>query len=154
MIDNDAGVLIGLFGDHWQKIYGRDACGLIVSAQGNIVEIGKNANFRSDRNIVKCLNNMRPELPQHEFDPKSDGQILIYHSNSWAGERRTGGHWKGDLPEDIAHEYFEHVKGVMAADGWDFDSENTKVLMLTNNVLAAEQGYKELADCFNYPEIT
>ncbi|MEL0636687.1 UvrD-helicase domain-containing protein [Marinomonas sp. TI.3.20] len=152
LIDNNAGILIGLFGDHWQKIYGRDACGLIVSTQGNIVEIGKNANFRSDKNIVQCLNNMRPELPQHEFDPESDGQVLIYHSNSWVGDRRTGGHWKGDLPEDIAHEYFEHVKGVMEADGWNFDSENTKVLMLTNNVLATEQGYKELADCFNYPE--
>ncbi len=152
LIDNDAGILIGLFGDHWQKIYGKDACGLISSAQGNIVEIGKNANFRSDRNIVKCLNNMRPELPQHEFDPESDGQILIYHSNSWVGERRTGGHWKGDLPEDAAHEYFEYVKGIMEENGWDFESENTKVLMLTNNVLATEQGYKELADCFNYPE--
>lgn len=152
LIDNDTNILIGLFGDHWQKIYGKDACGLIVSTQNNIVEIGKNANFRSDRNIVQCLNNMRPELPQHEFDPESEGQISIYHSNSWAGDRRTGGHWKGDLPEDIAHEYFEHVKGIMAADGWDFDSENTKVLMLTNNVLATEQGYKDLADCFTYAE--
>ena len=152
LIDNDAGILIGLFGDHWQKIYGKDACGLIVSTRDNIVEIGKNANFRSDKNIVQCLNNMRPELPQHEFDPESEGQVSIYHSNSWAGERRTGGHWKGDLPEDIAHEYFEHVKGIMATEGWDFDSENTKVLMLTNNVLASEQGYKDLADCFSYTE--
>jgi len=152
LIDNDAGILIGLFGDHWQKIYGKEACGLIVSTQNNIVEIGKNANFRSDRNIVQCLNNMRPELPQHEFDPESEGQVSIYHSNSWVGDRRTGGHWKGDLPEDIAHEYFEHVKEIMAVDGWDFDSENTKVLMLTNNVLASEQGYKDLADCFSYTE--
>jgi DNA helicase-2/ATP-dependent DNA helicase PcrA len=152
LIDNDAGILIGLFGDHWQKIYGKDACGLIVSTQDNIVEIGKNANFRSDRNIVQCLNNMRPELPQHEYDPESEGRVSIYHSNSWAGDRRTGGHWKGDLPEDIAHEYFEHVKSIMTADGWDFDSENTKVLMLTNNVLATEQGYKDLADCFSYAE--
>lgn len=152
LIDNDAGILIGLFGDHWQKIYGKEACGLIVSTQDNIVEIGKNANFRSDRNIVQCLNNMRPELPQHEFDPESEGQVSIYHSNSWVGDRRTGGHWKGDLPEDIAHEYFEHVKEIMAVDGWDFDSENTKVLMLTNNVLASEQGYKDLADCFSYTE--
>lgn len=152
LIDNNAGILIGLFGDHWQKIYGSNACGLISSTQGNIVEIGKNANFRSDKNIVQCLNNMRPELPQHELDPESSGKVLVYHSNPWTGERRTGAHWKGDLPEDIAHVYFEHVKGLMVADGWDFDSENTKVLMLTNNVLATEQGYKELADCFEHPE--
>ncbi|WP_199911646.1 UvrD-helicase domain-containing protein [Dongshaea marina] len=152
IIDSDAGILVGLFGDHWQKIYGKNACGLITSTQGNITEIGENANFRSDRNIIQCLNNMRPELPQHEFNPESDGQVLIYHSNSWVGERRTGGHWKDDLPEDVAHEYFERVKGIMAGNGWDFDSGKTKVLMLTNNVLATEQGYKDLADCFDYPE--
>ncbi len=140
LIDNGAGILIGLFGDHWQKIYGKDACGQIVSAQDNIVEIGKNANFRSDKNIVQCLNNMRPELPQYELDPESNGQVTIYHSNSWTGERRTGAHWKGDLPEDAAHSYFESVKASMTEKGWDFDSENTKVLMLTNNVLATEQG--------------
>jgi len=150
LIDNDSGILIGLFGDHWQKIYGKDACGLIESE--NITEIGKNANFRSDKNIVNCLNNMRPDLPQHESDPESEGSISIYHSNAWAGERRAGGHWKGDLPEDVAHDYFERVKASLSHNGWDFDSENTKVLMLTNNVIATEQGFKELADCFRHSE--
>jgi DNA helicase-2/ATP-dependent DNA helicase PcrA len=152
LIDNNSGILLGLFGDHWQRIYGKDACGLIVSDQDNITEIGKNANFRSDKNIVNCLNNMRPELPQNESDPESEGNISIYHSNSWTGERRAGGHWAGDLPEDVAHDYFERVKLNMTQDGWDFDSENTKVLMLTNNVIAAEQGYKEIADCFRHTE--
>lgn len=150
LIDNDSGVLIGLFGDHWQKIYGKDACGLIESE--NIIEIGKNANFRSDKNIVNCLNNMRPELPQHESDPDSEGRISIYHSNSWSGARRTGGHWAGDLPEDVAHVYFERVKESMSQNGWSFDSDNTKILMLTNNVIATEQGFKDLADCFRHTE--
>jgi DNA helicase-2/ATP-dependent DNA helicase PcrA len=152
LIDNDSGVLVGLFGDHWQKIYGKDACGLIESENDNLTEIGKNANFRSDKNIVNCLNKMRPELPQHESDPESEGSIAIYHSNSWSGERRAGGHWAGDLPEDAAHVYFERVKESMSQNGWNFDSENTKVLMLTNNVIATEQGFKELADCFKYSE--
>jgi DNA helicase-2/ATP-dependent DNA helicase PcrA len=152
LIDNDSGVLVGLFGDHWQKIYGKDACGLIESENDNIKEIGKNANFRSDKNIVNCLNNMRPELPQHESDPESEGGISVFHSNSWTGERRTGSHWAGDLPEDAAHVYFERVKETMSQNGWDFDSENTKVLMLTNNVIATEQGFKELSDCFRHTE--
>ncbi|HBY86646.1 MAG TPA: DNA helicase II [Colwellia sp.] len=152
LIDNDSGLLVGLFGDHWQKIYGKEACGLIESENDNITEIGKNANFRSDKNIVNCLNNMRPELPQHESDPESEGGISIYHSNSWTGERRVGGHWAGDLPEDAAHVYFERVKETMSQNGWDFDSENTKVLMLTNNVIATEQGFKDLSDCFRHTE--
>src|SRR5690606_12913842 len=71
LIDNDSGVMVGLFGDHWQKIYGTSACGLISSAKGKIVEIGKKANFRSDKNIVHCLNRMRPDLPQAESNPNS-----------------------------------------------------------------------------------
>ncbi len=148
LIDNDSGVLVGLFGDHWQKIYGSKACGLIQSAAGKITEIEKNANFRSDKNIVECLNRMRPDLPQAESDPESLGSISVFHSNRWQGKRRTGGHWAGDLPETDAREYLKAVKEKMQLEGWDFTSENTKVLMLTNNILASEQGYKALADCF------
>lgn len=148
LVDNDSGILVGLFGDHWQKIYGSKACGLIQSAAGKITEIGKNANFRSDKEIVNCLNRMRPELPQSEADPDSLGRVAVYHSNGWQGVRRTGAHWAGDLPETDAHNYFEAVKEKMQQEGWDFESEKTKVLMLTNNVLASEQGYKTLAACF------
>jgi len=31
LVDNESGVLVGLFGDHWQKIYGTGACGIIES---------------------------------------------------------------------------------------------------------------------------
>jgi len=152
LIDNKSGVLVGLFGDHWQKIYGSSACGLIQSDNDSIIEISKNANFRSDKNIVECLNRMRPELPQSEVDPESTGNVVVFHSNEWNGARRTGaggGHWTDDLFEEDAHRYLEKVHELMVKQGWDFDSNKTKILMLTNNVLASEQGYRNLADCFN-----
>ena len=155
LIDNESGVIVGLFGDHWQKIYGSEACGLVESEAGKIIEIGKKANFRSDKNIVECLNRMRPELPQSEADPNSFGSICVYHSNAWNGSRRTGvggGHWTGDLPEDDAKAYLEKVRSLMLAQGWDMNPEKTKVLMLTNNVIATEQKFKSLADCFKYTD--
>ncbi|HDM8190572.1 TPA: ATP-dependent helicase [Vibrio harveyi] len=152
LIDNDSGILIGLFGDHWQKIYGSSACGLITSNEGKIKEIGKKANFRSDKNIVKCLNQMRPDLPQFESDPHSQGVVKVFHSNSWVGERQGGAHWKGDLPSDVSKQYVEKARELMIADGWDFSSENTKVLLLTNNLIAEEQSFKALADCYRYPD--
>ncbi|HDM8197252.1 TPA: ATP-dependent helicase [Vibrio harveyi] len=152
LIDNDSGILIGLFGDHWQKIYGSSACGLITSNEGKIKEIGKKANFRSDKNIVKCLNQMRPDLPQFESDPHSQGVVKVFHSNSWEGERQGGAHWKGDLPSDVSKQYVEKARELMIADGWDFSSENTKVLLLTNNLIAEEQSFKALADCYRYPD--
>ena len=53
--------LFGFFGDHWQKIYG-GGCGKLEHAA--VTEIGKEANFRSVRIVVDCLNRMRPELKQ------------------------------------------------------------------------------------------
>ena len=146
LIDKPSGMLIGLFGDHWQKIYGSTACGLIVNEQ--IQEIGKNANFRSDKYIVECLNRMRPELPQHEADPDSSGEIDVFHSNDFEGARRTQNHWQQDLPEEDSHAYLERTMDNLKAQGWSFDVDNSKILMLTNNILASEQKYRNLIGCF------
>ncbi len=155
LINSNSGVVVGLFGDHWQKIYGSSACGLITCDNRKIVEIGKKANFRSDRNIVECLNRMRPDLPQSESDPHSEGVIKIFHSNDWKGIRRDGkggGHWKDDLPELNVKEYVEKTKELMLLDGWDISPNQTKILFLTNNLIASEQHFKNLADCFNYTD--
>ncbi len=146
LIDNPSGMLIGFFGDHWQKIYGSIACGLIENEK--IQEIGKNANFRSDKNIVECLNRMRPKLPQNEADPDSIGEIVVFHSNAFVRTRRTGSHWQEDLPEEDAHSYLNRAIQSLKNMGWSLDAENSKILMLTNNVLATEQKYRNLADCF------
>ncbi len=148
LIEPEYGILIGFFGDHWQKIYGSRTCGLIVASENKIIEIGKNANFRSDKNIVHALNKMRPELPQNEKDPNSEGEIIVYHSNSFTGDRRTGNHWQNDLPAEASKEYIQKVKEKLITKGWEFDFENTKILMLTNNVLAKEQEYYNLASVF------
>ena len=146
LIDSNYNIIVGLFGDHWQKIYGSRACGLVEGE--NILEIGKNANFRSDKNIVHALNRMRPELPQKEKDPDSKGEITIFHTNNFSGTRRTGSHWNGDLPVEVSKESVQQVKQILTENGWKFDIENTKILMLTNNVLAEEQGYNNLASVF------
>jgi DNA helicase-2/ATP-dependent DNA helicase PcrA len=149
LIETDSGILFGFFGDHWQRIYGKDACGLIADANGRIQEINKGANFRSNAIIVEMLNRMRPELPQQVSDQGSDGQIKIFHSNNWVGARRTDNPWKGDLPSSNAHDYLERTKAHLVSEGWDFTAKKTKILMLTHNVLAEEQGYKKLIDCFS-----
>jgi len=152
LIESKSDIQIGLFGDHWQKIYD-DGIGEMVSDK--IEEIGKNANFRSEKKIVEFLNRMRPKLTQMEKDPTSKGEIKVYHTNNWVGVRRDGkggGHWTGDLPEFEAGEYFRAVKNKLIEDGWEFTFENTKILMLTNTVLAREQGYSGITKVFRYPD--
>ncbi|PXY45235.1 UvrD-helicase domain-containing protein [Flavobacterium hydrophilum] len=148
-IEVESNLILGFFGDHWQKIYGTESCGLIETSVGKMEIIGKQANFRSDKNIVSVLNRMRPELKQFEYDPGSKGEIVVFHSNNWKGERRTGAHWNGDLPENVAHDYLEWTKQELNKNDWNISSENTKILMLTNNVLASEQGYQNVAKAFS-----
>jgi ATP-dependent DNA helicase UvrD/PcrA len=141
--------LIGLFGDHWQMIY-RGVCGKIEHPALRLIK--KGANFRSVRAVVDVLNRMRPELTQSVTDPEAEGSAAVYHTNGWPGHRRTEPHWRDDLPEGAAHQALKVLVEHLASEGWQFAPEKTKVLMLTHNVLAAEQGYANLASAFPYNE--
>jgi len=145
VLDSNEGPLIGFFGDHWQKIYG-SGCGKIEHPKLKL--IGKEANFRSVPVIVSCLNRMRPELPQHVKDPHAVGSVSVFHTNDWIGTRRAGGHWGDDLPAAVAHTYLQGLRAKLEAEGWVFSPGTSKILMLTHNILAAEQGYQELAAVF------
>ena len=152
LLGRTGGPLIGLFGDHWQRIYD-GTCGHVT--HDALAEIGKMANFRSSTAVVNVLNNMRTALPQAVKDKSFTGSAAAFHTNTWVGTRRPGtggGHWKGDLPADVAHQYLEAFITKLKAEGWDFAAEKTKILMLTHNVLAAEQGYATLAKVFPYPD--
>lgn len=146
---SNKGPLFGFFGDHWQKIYG-SGCGKIEHDKLKV--IGKGANFRSVSVIVNCLNKMRPHLQQVVSDPNSPGEIHVFHTNDWAGDRLTGSHWKGDTPAKVSHAYLEHVRTRLTQQGWDFSPTTTKILMLTHSVLANEQGYPNILNVFEYNE--
>jgi len=149
VLDTDEGPMIGFFGDYWQKIYD-SVCGKIEHPK--LTFIGKEANFRSAPAIVNCLNRMRSQLPQHVKDPHAGGSVSVFHTNSWLGTRRKGGHWGDDLPAEVAHSYRQELVAKLEADGWVFSPGTSKILMLTHNILAAEQGYQELAGVFPHKE--
>lgn len=142
-------IQVGLFGDSWQMIY-EGVCGAISDTQLNLIK--KHANFRSDKRIVDSLNLIRPELRQvPKNNDEANSKISIFLTDSWEGERGRGAHKEGSLPDDVAHDYYESVIRTLEGDGWDFTSSHTKILMLTNNILAREQGYFDLLDQFPYP---
>ncbi|PPU07703.1 UvrD-helicase domain-containing protein [Xanthomonas arboricola] len=138
-----AGPLVGLFGDHWQTIYRSE----YELAQYPIEEIAKGSNFRSVPAVVDVLNNLRPELKQAVHDPEAKGEARFFHTNSYRGERTSDRHSKEDLPPDLARKTREGLTQRLQAEGWDMSK--TKVLMLTHNALAAEQGYPNIAEIFS-----
>lgn len=150
LIDNFADIegppLLGFFGDHWQKIYG-DGCGGLEKE--GLIEIGKEANFRSVIDVVECLNNMRPELKQFVVNPDDHGDVRIFHTNDWRGTRQGGAHYGGDLPDVDANEALAKVRDTLEGAGWDFSFEKTKILMLTHRALGRQQGYESLPRVFS-----
>ncbi|WP_334069954.1 MULTISPECIES: UvrD-helicase domain-containing protein [Acinetobacter] len=136
------GPLFGLFGDHWQTIYGNEY-GL---AEYPIEEIAKGSNFRSVPAIVNILNNLRPDLPQAVSLPDAKGEARFFHTNSYRGTRTNERHSKEDLPIDIARSTRASLIQRLKNEGWDI--EKTKILMLSHNVLASEQGYPQLIKVF------
>ena len=143
------GPLVGLFGDIWQRIYGT---GVGLIEHDNLELIGKKANFRSAPEVVKILNQIRPELPQEVSNPAATGSAQVYHTNNFTGQRRTGSHWSGDLPPDDAHKYLTALRDELTTSGWDFSPLKTKILMLTHSVLASEQCYSQILKVFRYNE--
>ncbi|WP_350327555.1 UvrD-helicase domain-containing protein [Pectobacterium aroidearum] len=136
------GPLIGLFGDHWQTIYRSE----YELAEYPIEEITKGSNFRSVPAIVDVLNKLRPELCQATHDPCANGEARFFHTNAYQGQRTNQKHSKEDLPPELARRVREDLMLRLQAEGWDLNK--TKVLMLTHNVLAAEQGYPSIAEIF------
>lgn len=148
-LGSDGSPIFGFFGDHWQKIY-PGGCGKLEHP--SVEEIGKGANFRSVQVIVDRLNAMRPELPQFVDDPEALGEVRVFLTNEWAGARKTGGHWGGDLPTEEAHAALDAVRAKLEESGWDIQPSSTKILMLTHRGLALEQGYPSFPEVFRYKE--
>jgi DNA helicase II / ATP-dependent DNA helicase PcrA len=140
--------LIGLFGDHWQTIYRSDFSLADFPVEG----INKGANFRSAPAVVNVLNALRPELPQQVRDPDADGEARLFHTNDYLGERTNSAHSKGDLPPDLARQALARMRVQLEAEGWDFSPRVTRILLLTHNALAAEQGYPDIASVFDRKE--
>lgn len=152
LLGRAGGPQIGLFGDHWQRIYD-NTCGHVTDEA--LIKIGKKANFRSATSIVHVLNKIRTALPQAVKDETFVGSAVAFHTNAWVGLRRPGtggGHWKDDLPAETAHQFLEAFIAKLKGNGWDFAPDKTKILMLTHNVLATEQGYAALAKVFPYTD--
>ncbi len=137
-----AGPLIGLFGDHWQTIYNSE----YELATYPVEAIDKGANFRSAPAVVDVLNRLRPELKQAVADPLATGDAKFFHTNLFTGARTNTSHSKADLFPELARTVRESLMQRLQGEGWDLGK--TKVLMLTHNVLAAEQGYPSIAKVF------
>ena len=140
------GPQFGFFGDAWQTIYqSNKACGAIE--HDNIDVIKKSSNFRSSPRIVQLLNDIRPDLPQKSAIDDFEGEVFVITCEDYTGPRRADRNFKNELPpEELKsrlNKVTEKIKQETPAD------EELKVLMITHEVLATQQGYEKLLDILN-----
>ena len=141
-IEKNCGPQFGFFGDAWQTIYSNNgACGLIQSDK--LIEIKKEANFRSQKVIVDVLNRIRPNLPQRSAVNEEDGEVVVITTNDYSGARSNERYFKGELPDDVLSSYVSSVQQKLSRKGW---GEVDKTLMLTHRLLAKQQDYQKLLE--------
>lgn len=143
-VNQKQGPQFGLFGDHWQTIYSLDSvCGEVKS--GNLIEIKKKSNFRSQTVIVELLNKIRPDLPQVSAINENNGEIKVILTNKYRGIRNPKGYYKDDLPDAMLQSCIDNTLKILKTNGWmDTEEERTKVFMLTHKGLSKQQGYENL----------
>jgi DNA helicase-2/ATP-dependent DNA helicase PcrA len=143
------GPIIGLFGDHWQTIYRKD---YQLADFPNVEGIDKGSNFRSVPVIVNVLNQLRPGLKQEVDDETAKGEARFFHCNAYSGPRVDASSGKQELPAEVSADFIARLRVQLIKEGWDFDPQKTKVLLLTHNAIAAERGYPNLAAIFQHKE--
>lgn len=126
---------IGFFGDSMQAIYD-SGIGDIEryiyreNNQGGIVyEVQKPMNCRCPRTVIALVNKLRTDgLRQEPIDTNVEGTCRFFFSAS----------------DDESK-----LKKILAKEGWDFGSNETKELRLTHNLISAEAGFKTLLEIHN-----
>lgn len=122
-------VVIGFFGDSMQKIYDRGVGKIDLTNHPEIQEITKSDNYRCSKEVIRLLNQIRPELIQHPSGKNIDGKISFYYnSDTYPSENVL----------------IEKLK----RDGWKFEDNKSKVLYLTHRKIAAHGGYENLLKAF------
>lgn len=126
---------IGFFGDSMQAIYD-SGIGDIEryiyrenDQEGIVYEVQKPMNCRCPRTVIALVNKLRTDgLRQEPIDTNVEGTCRFFFSAS----------------DDESK-----LKKILAKEGWDFGSNETKELRLTHNLISTEAGFKTLLEIHN-----
>jgi DNA helicase-2/ATP-dependent DNA helicase PcrA len=97
--------------------------------------VTKLENFRCSKRVIELLKKIRPELDQYPAGNNLDGDIYFFHCNN--NLNRDDENYK-KLRESLEKNY-----------GWDFNSPETKILMLTHKGIANKLDYQNLLNTYN-----
>jgi DNA helicase-2/ATP-dependent DNA helicase PcrA len=146
-------VLIGFYGDSYQKIYDTGVGSLENYVQATkLTLVTKEENYRSSQNVVKLLNAIRSNIVQKipEGTESVEGSARFINSNNYPPPPKKGilEYEKSILP--TKNENYEKVVEMLEGEGWNFgENSEDKVLIIANSRVAARGGFGDLYKVFS-----
>ncbi len=146
-------VLLGFYGDSYQKIYDEG----VGSLQNYVDEeklawVTKDENYRSSENVIKLLNNIRDNITQviPEGKERFAGSVKFINCTypSQKSKEKITVYEKRILP--VNEIKYSQVLSELEKIGWDFSKQGEdKILILANSKVATQAGFGKLYKLFS-----
>lgn len=133
--------IIGFFGDSMQAIYDEGVGSIQDYVDSNVVyEVRKQENRRNPQNVINIANKLR-----------IDNLVQIPSEDSDAPNMLNGKVKEGDVKFLYSFKHkLQYIKSLYFFKEWDFDDSNeTKELKLTHNLIASEGKFEKLMEIYD-----
>lgn len=145
---NKTKLLVGFYGDSYQKIYDEGVGSLQSYIDLNKLELlTKDDNYRSSKSVVKLLNNIRDNIVQKIPESKEsiEGSVqFINCTNAPIQPKEKVTPYRTRIAPKKDSDY-DSVISSLEAEGWDFsESGDDKILIIANSKVAERAGFGNL----------
>lgn len=150
---NKKTVLLGFYGDSYQKIYDTGVGSLQAFIDGEKISlVTKEENYRSSENVVKLLNNVRDNIIQKipDGNKKREGSVTFINckNREKTHNEKITDYENSLIPQKNAD--YEKVISKLEASGWNFgENSEDKILIIANSRVAQRAGFGDLYKVFS-----
>lgn len=149
---NKAKLLVGFYGDSYQKIYDTGIGSLQSYIDSNkLVLVTKDDNYRSSESIVNLLNKIRDNITQTIPESKEsiEGSIqFINCTNALVQPKENKTNHKARIAPKKNSDY-DSIVASLETNGWNFsESGDDKILIIANSKVAERAGFLSLYKLF------
>ncbi|WP_417198931.1 UvrD-helicase domain-containing protein [Bizionia sp.] len=149
---NKTKMLVGFYGDSYQKIYDEGVGSLQAYIDSNKLElVTKDDNYRSSESVVNLLNNIRNNISQKIPESKESiegGIQFINCTNAPMHSKEKVTPYRMRISPKKNSDY-DSIVSKLEAEGWDFsESGDDKILIIANSKVAERAGFLNLYKLF------
>ena len=146
---NKGKVILGFFGDSYQKIYDTGVGSLSTYIESNKIElVTKEENYRCSQSVVNLLNNVRTNIVQKipENIEVNQGSIKFINCKNYPvlpPKGKITEYEKSLIPQKNSN--YDQLIMELESDGWNFGKDSDdKILIIANSRVAERGGFGDL----------